>query len=443
MIREVEIQIREVEIQVSPKENYEPLYNPPPWIRYIDLWGGRGRGGSHEATLYAVHRFTRPEYARIAIVRQILGDVRSSLWQDFKDRLEESQYPEDCYKITENMQAEDFLTGNTVRAFGIKADKGRTAKLKSLAGFNLVIIEEADELSEDDFDKLDLSLRTVKQDTQILVVRIFNPPGRRHWIWRDYNLTEAEEQGYWRATPKEGSKVLSIFSTYRDNIDNLEANMVERMLSFKERKKEYYYTVVEGMISEGQKGRIYSGWEPITNQQFIDIDARSIFALDFGWSVAPMALSELKLVKNNVYWREHAYKPMTLKEIAIIMCKIGITGKDLVIADAAERDAIIKLRTGWKLEELTDKEIELYPQLLKGFSVKKCFNGPGSIRTGIGKMQEMNVFVVEESENIWTEYREYKWALDKDKNPTDMPEDKFNHHMDGGRYVVAGRGRLF
>jgi len=428
----------------SAKKQYKPLYMPPADIRYIDLWGGRGRGGSFEATLFASYRFNNPRYARIAFVRKIYNDVRESLWKEFKDRLADLKMSAISYSIADNnMSAKNTITGNEVKAFGVKADGGRTAKMKSLAGYNIVIIEEADELDEEEFSQLNDSIRTVKGDEQILILRIFNPPGRKHWIWKNYNLFESEVPGYWRAEPKLNMWTLSIFSTYEDNIKNLNAITVENYRHYKERRPEYYYTVICGLISEGQKGRIYKDWRTITDMQFNEIDARSIFALDFGWSDSPMAFSELKLVKSNVYWREHLYRSMTLKELAIEFCKLGLSSSDLIIADAAEQQSIIKLRTGWRPEELTEVEMEFYPQLLKGFLIKKAIKGPDSIRSGIAIVQGLNIHVTESSENILNEYREYRWSLDKDKNPTDIPIDKFNHHMDAGRYVISGRGRLF
>lgn len=67
-------------IDISPKYQYEPLYTTTAARK--DLWGGRGRGGSHEGTLYALYRLTSPVYYRIAFMRKILRDVRYSLWAD-------------------------------------------------------------------------------------------------------------------------------------------------------------------------------------------------------------------------------------------------------------------------------------------------------------------------------------------------------------------------
>jgi phage terminase large subunit len=448
----------DIQIDISLKEQYLPLYESPKPIN--DLWGGRGRGGSHEATLYALYRLTRPDYCRIAFVRKILNDVRHSLWKDFLDRIAESNVNYDDFRIVgadggNAMGATYYPTGNTVTCFGVKAEGGRTAKLKSLAGYNLVIIEECDELTEEEFNQLDDSLRTVKGNEQPMIIRVFNPPGRSHWLWKSYNLLESDNptylnwkkenplgQSYWKAEPKQTVNLLSIFSTFRENVTNLASTKIEKWLGYLKSNPEYYFTIIEGLISEGQRGRIYSGWRPITFEQYKAIEAREIFGQDFG-KVDPAANGSVKIVKNRVYVNELNYKPATEKELGILYCTLGLTGKDLIIGDKEDPIAINKIRNGWSKDSLTEKEIQLYPQLLKGFYILASIGGPGSIEFGIGAVKDLEVYVTEESINIWNEYRAYKWALDKDKNPTNTPEDKNNHHMDWIRNVVTARGRLF
>lgn len=430
----------DVSIDISPKYQYKPLYFQK--SRYKDLWGGRGRGGSHEATLYALYRLTSPTYCRIAFVRKIYKDVRTSLWQDFKDRITECGLSEADFNLADHeMRAQYSHTGNIIKSFGVKAEGGRTAKLKSLAGYNLIIIEECDELTEDEFNTLDDSVRTIKGD-EPEIVRIFNPPGRLHWLWKSYNLVEAAIKGYWRATPKSDVNILSIFSTYRDNIQNLAATTLHKWTRYEVDNPEYYYTIIEGLISEGQRGRIFSGWTPISQKKFRSIDARSIFALDFG-ERDPCGLVECKIVRNKVYGRQLVYEPLTTKEIAIRLCELGITSSDLIIADSEAPLEINRLSNGWSRDELTDKEIEMYPQLLKGFYVVGAIKGPGSVNAGIRAMKDLEWYITEDSKDWWNEYREYKWALDKDKNPTNTPEDKNNHLHDPARYIVLARGRQF
>lgn len=428
-----------ITINISPKYQYEPLYTVQAPRK--DLWGGRGRGGSHEATLYAMMRLTSPVYYRIAFLRKIYKDVRHSLWRDFKDRIDECGIPDSDFDLSDHeMRCEYLPTGNTINAFGVKAEGGRTAKLKSLAGYNLIVIEEADELTEEEFNTIDDSLRTIKGPPPEIVL-IFNPPGRLHWIWKNYDLTESEVPGYWIAKPKASVNMLSIFGTYKTNISNITPTKVEKWESYKKTNEEYYYTIICGLISEGQRGRIYTGWQPITMQQYMEIDAREIIGQDFG-TVDPAACGGMKIVKNRAYIREYNYLPLTDKEIAIMYCKLGFTGKDMIIADKEDPVSINKIRNGWNKNSLSDKEIEMYPQLMKGFYMIASIGGPNSIDTGIKAVKDMEVYVVDDAVNIWNEYREYKWALDKDKNPTDTPEDKNNHHMDWIRNVIMSKGRF-
>jgi len=430
----------ELTINISPKYQYEPLYTIHAARK--DLWGGRGRGGSHEGTLYALMRLSSPVYYRIAFLRKVYKDVRHSLWADFKDRITESGLSDDLFEMADHEMRCTFKpTGNTINSFGVKAEGGRTAKLKSLAGYNLIIIEEADELSEDEFNMIDDSLRTVKGPPPE-VIMIFNPPGRMHWIWKNYNLVESEIKGYWKAVPKKEVNMLSIFGTYKQNIQNITPAKIEKWESYLKTNEEYYYTIIMGLVSEGQRGRIYTGWQPITLEEYKKIEAREIIGQDFG-TVDPAACGGLKSIKNKIYIREFNYDPLTDKEIGILYCKLGITGNELIIADKEDPVSINKLRNGWKKDSLSDKEGELYPQLTKGFYILASIGGPGSIDFGIKAVKDMEVYVTDDSVNIWNEYRDYKWALDKDKNPTNTPEDNNNHHMDWIRNVVTAKGRLW
>lgn len=428
-------------------EIYEPLFYTD--ARLIDIWGGRGRGGSHTGTDYFLHMISKPQYFRGYFLRQAFNDIRDSLFRDFKDRIEENDSIDiDDFDINE--QSMRFIykpTGNMILSKGFKSEGARTSKMKSLAGATHVLIEEADEVGEEEFDQMDLSLRTTKGE-RIQIIRIFNPPHKQHWIWRDYILTPAKapagyigkEFNYFKATPRTDVSLCSIFSTYHDNIENIQASTIEKFESFKKKKPEYYYTTVSGFISEGMRGRIFSGWEPVTNEAFNLIDALSVFGLDFGVNTG--GLVEVRIVKNRMYLREQNYEGGTDKEIAIRMCKIGIKD-EIIIGDSADPMKISKLRTGWDKNELSAEEIALYPQLLKGFNIYGVAKPPGLRVFGRTLIMDYDVFVTEDSNNLWHEYREHKWALDKNKNPTDEPEDGNDHLIDPTVYVAVSKGRYF
>lgn len=418
---------------------YEQLFHTQK--RYVDLVGGRGRGGSHTGTDYFLHKVVQPGYFRGYFIRQNFTDIRDSLFRDFTDRLKDNEsIRQSDFRIKENeMDIIHVPTGNMIMSKGVKKEGQRTAKMKSIAGATHVLIEETDELGEDDFDQLDISLRTTKT-SNIQIVRIFNPPHKAHWIWRDYVLSESDVAGYFTYKPKTTSNVEMIFGTYLDNVENISPSTIELFEKFKYSKPEYYWTVIKGLVSEGMRGRIFSNWQSVTNEEFNSIDARSIIGLDFGGVTG--GIVECKSVKSNLYVNEIYYGGGTAKEIGIKLCIAGITNQ-LIIADSSEPTKIHELYTGWTREQLSAEETEKYPQLLKGFNIMGVFKPPGSISHGISKLKDKNVFVTESSANILREYRDYKWALDRNKNPTDVAEDGNNHTIDPIRYVEFSNGVLF
>ena len=303
--------------------------------RYIDIWGGRGRGGSHFGTDYFLFLITQPRYFRGYFVRQVLSDVRDSLFRDFKDRIEENETLNiNDFAIRDNdMRITYIPTGNTILAKGVSKDGSRTAKMKSLAGATHVLIEESDEIGESDFDQLDLSLRTIKAD-KVQIIRVFNPPSQKHWIWRDYNLIEADIDGFFKATPKTTSDLLAIWSTYKDNLKNLQPSTIAKFEAFKETNTDYYYNQVCGLISEGGKGRIYNGWQSISVDEYNRLDLPKVYGLDFGYSNDPNALIEIKYGKGVRYCRELIYTAgLDNVQLLEVMQSLGLDKSSLIIAD--------------------------------------------------------------------------------------------------------------
>ena len=222
-------------VKLEFSERYQSLFSTT--ARYIHLWGGRGRGGSFTGTQYFLHLIIQSKYFRGYLMREIQADIRESLWRDFKDRIDEAGLSDQFLLNESLMTAVHIPTGNMLLSKGFKKSSGKqTAKLKSIAGATHVLIEESEEISEEDFQQMDDSLRTVKGDIQI--IQLFNPPSKQHWIWkRWYNLIGNDldsliPKGYYKAIPKAVDNLLSIFSTYKDNIKNLNASFLANLKAY-------------------------------------------------------------------------------------------------------------------------------------------------------------------------------------------------------------------
>jgi phage terminase large subunit len=383
--------------------------------RYVLLYGGRARGGSHAMSQRVVHDTKHNDYSRAAIMRYILGDIRDSVWTDFKDRLEDFEMPE----VTSDQVMKYEYRNNLVQAKGFKKSTSQnTAKLKSLANFNLIGIEEAEEVEDLDFDQLDSSIRTDKALNQIIMS--FNMPHKDHWIIRRwFNLEPAEVEGYYKVIPKDRDDTEYIFGTYHDNVVNLTPSVIRTYEQFKETNPEYYYTMIKGYVSEGVKGRVFKDWKTITDQEYDELPYNSYYGLDFGFTNDPTALIEFKHHNKNVWVKELIYDTqLTNEDIANRMQELNVSGK--IIADSAEPKSI---------EEIKRHKFKIFP------SVK----GADSIRSGITLLNEYTVHYTESSQNIAREVQNYVYALDRDKQPTNKPIDDYNHAMDAIRYIAQDR----
>jgi len=280
-------------------------------------------------------------------MREIAGDIRESLWRDFKDRIEEEGL-EEYFEMNETAMSAKYLpTGNILLSKGFKKSSGnRTAKLKSLAGATHVLIEEAEEIAKFDFNQLDDSLRTNKVE-HIQIIRIFNPPAKNHWFWDKYNLVPCQPEGYYKASPKKDPSLLSIFSTYYDNIENINESSVTAYEGYKTTDPEYYHTIIQGLISEGVRGRIYKDFKHCA---IMPDYYPKFYGLDWGFN-DPVALVECENHNNKLWVSEKVYKQGLLNsELSDLMESLGISKRAPIYADSAEPKDILELkRMGWNI----------------------------------------------------------------------------------------------
>lgn len=402
-------------------KKYQPLFMPPPGVRYIINMGGRGAGRSHAGSQKAKSGLFGKSYFRCAMMRYIYGDIRNSIYQDIYDRIDEAGQLE---LVEIHGQPFGFsYKKNRINGIGFKKSSGdQKSKLKSLAGYNCLIIEEADEVSEDDFMQLDDSIRTQKGD--ILIILMLNPPERDHWIIRRwFNLVDTEIEGFYEPVLKSEHRhnTIHIQASYKDNLTNLAESTIRNFENYRETRPDYYYNMIRGYVSEGARGRIYKNWKPITLEEFQALPYPSIYALDFGFSNDPAALIEIKMHNDTVWARELLYETglhnVGVNSLSRRFEDLGLTGQDLIYADSAELKSI---------EELC----------ADGWYVEPAQKGPGSVNAGIDLLQGLEVYYTEDSDNIARESREFKWRLDRNKLPTGNPEDGNDHAMDAIRYGV-------
>ncbi len=394
---------------------YQPLFRDRK--RYKILMGGRGAGRSTAGSQYTLAKLKAPEYFRCAIMRFVAGDIRNSIFQDIIDRAEE-QHELDLLAIRENTLTIQY-GANRINGIGFRKSSGdQKAKLKSLASYNTVVIEEADEVAEEDFMQLDDSLRTVKADVELIL--LLNPPDKDHWIIRRwFNLLPADVEGFYRPELRADAQAdtLHIFGTYLDNAANLNNSTKLNYERYKQTRPDYYWNMIRGLVSDGRRGRIFKTWLPITDAEFEALPYPSEFGLDFGFTNHPAALIETKEHNDTIWVRQWIYQTGLInKALSEEMFRLGVPEDAVIYADEAEPKSIAELCS-------------------YGWNVLPGEKGKDSVEAGVDYLLGKEVFYTENSTDVRKETENYVWALDKNKNPTNKPKDENNHAMDAIRYA--------
>ncbi len=404
-------------LDLDVHKSHSALWKDESW-RYAFLEGGRGNGRSGTASRYAISQLLGQEYTRGAIMRAVHSDIRTSCWGELMNRVNENNINSDFHIVDNDMFIERGQ--NSLRAHGFKASSGSlTARLKSLAEYNFVWLEEAEEIGEEEFMKLDDSLRTTKG--RIRIIFTFNTPPKNHWIHRRwFDLIPSEDvSGFYVPKIKEGIKnAIYLPGTFRENEANIDKDTALRYLSYKDTNPAYYWQVIEGLSPEEVRGKIYNGWQLIDG---IPPEARLVkLGEDFGWFPDPACLVAIYYWNGAYIIDELAYgTELTNEYLAGIA--VELTGKNSpisTIADSAEPKSISEQRR-------------------YGMTVQGAEKGKDSVNFRIKVTATKKIYVTRRSKNIWNSYENYCWAEDKDGNPKGVPDHKHSHAMDAVSYAIA------
>lgn len=310
------------------------------------------------------------------------------------------------------------LTGAKIMFRGIHTSSGnQTAKLKSIHGITTFVVDEAEEwTSEDEFDKIMLSIR--QKGIRNRVIIIMNPTDSNHFVYRRF-IKDTHKTVEYDGVPVQISthpNVLHIHTTYLDNIANLSEDFIKQTKEMKESQPEKYAHTVMGQWADVAEGAVFKNWGVV--DEFPDYAKKVALGVDFGYSNDQTAICMCGIVDNRLYCQEICYKTRML--VADIIAELKPYKGMTVICDSADPRLI---------QEIFNAGILIYPVI----------KGSGSILAGIEKMKDMEMFVTRNSLNLQNELRNYVWDRDKNGNYINKPVDKDNHLIDSWRYYVIGQ----
>lgn len=205
--------------QTIVENNYEPISETARAFhactsRIIVCVGGLGSGKSHAVVKEVEQSAMQWSKLRIGVFRKTMPALRDSTMAEFEEFTDPA--------VGEWKRREDkfsYLTESFVRFRGLDDP----TKQKSTE-YGLIIMEEAEEFTFEDFNKLNQRLRQ-KGPWPLRIIIVLNPVDEDHWIYREFvkNARVYEENG--------GLTVLR-WST-RDNIKNLPPGYIEQITAGK------------------------------------------------------------------------------------------------------------------------------------------------------------------------------------------------------------------
>lgn len=408
---------------IKPQPVYHPMYlNKDKSI--ILVTGGRGSGKSFNASAF-IERLTfelnldKETAARIfhtiLYCRYTMTSANISIIPEFIEKIDADGTGH--YFTRTRTDIVNKVTGGRILFRGIKTSSGnQTAKLKSIHGLTVFVVDEAEEwTSESEFDVIHLSIR--QKGIRNLVIIIMNPTDNYHWVYTRF-IKNTHRIEYFDGVPVQISThpdVLHIHTSYLDNVDNLSPEFLSSASECKDNNPKKYAHTYMGQWSDVAEGAIFKTVYEVDD--FPSWCDKVGIGLDFGYSNDPSAAVLCGVVGNDLYQKQLFYKP-------------GMRSKDLI---AELRDFNLPVFCDSADPRLID---ETY---LGGVDIRPVDKFPGSIVAGIDYMQGVNIHVTKDSYDLNDEYHNYVWDKDKNGNYINVPIDKYNHGIDACRYYVLGK----
>lgn len=380
--------------------------------RYQVAWGGAGSGKSHIVARKILYRLLKEDQVRhnFLVIRKVDRTIKRSVFKLMKDLIS---------KWGLRSEFDINLTDKTIvyRANGSQimfSGLDDVEKLKSIEGVTSIWCEEATELTQEDFEQLDLRLRGEHGCLKQIILTL-NPISEQHWIKKIFF-----------DDPMAG--VFTLHTTYLDNaFIDAEYKMV---MENKKKTNPRYYNIyalgnwgtAEGLVFNNIKQRLIRP-EEISGLECVQ-------GLDFGYTNDPSSFNQSYVDKDKkrIYVYDGFYEKGLSNASIAQRIKDMHAHKHKTVADSSEPKSI---------DYIKGKDVKIEPAL----------KGKDSVNAGIDFLSEYEIIINAHLVEFMVEANNYSWAVDKTGKTLNKPVDEFNHFFDSLRYacepLMKPRGRGF
>jgi phage terminase large subunit len=383
-------------------ESFKPLVTDNEHSTIL-LVGGGGSGKSYFSFQRAVIRALQ-DVRKYVVIRKSATDLRRSCWEDLERTLKQFKIYQMC-KVNQTNMTIDLPNGSQFLLMGLD----NFEKVKSIPGITDCIIEEASEVTFDDFSQLKMRLRGNGQLRNQMVL-MTNPISKVNWVYKHFF-----EEGC-----KEDNCIIHQ-STYHDN-RFINQTTIDALESYKRTNPYFYRVYCLGEFGSLSK-QIFGNYR----KQDLDLDRlrkeglEHLVGMDFGFVNDATTIIESLLDEKNkkIYVVREFYQTGLLNDEIANQLKLMGLSKATIIADSAEQKSIEEIRR-------------------KGISrIRPSVKGQGSIIQGIQELQQYELVVDPSCTYLLEELENYSWKKDKATGEyINEPIDEFNHCIDALRYSL-------
>jgi phage terminase large subunit len=382
-------------LRIETPRVFVPLLKP---ARYKGAYGGRGSGKSHFFAEMLVETALMTPGLRAVCIREVQRSLEQSVKRLVEDKIEALGLG----SLFEIQKYEIKTPGDGLIIF--QGMQNHTSdSIKSLEGYNIAWIEEAQSLSQRSLDLLRPTIRAEGSE-----------------IWAGWNPSKGTDpiDAFFRGDEAPPDSIV-VRANWQDNPWFPEVLRAEKDWD-QRRDADKYAHIWLGEYQRNSEARVFRNWrvEPF------DTPDKSVFyfGADWGFSIDPTVLVRCYIEGRTLYVDQEAYK---------VGCEIDrtpqlfdtIPGAKLwpITADSARPETISYVKRNG------------YPR------IKPAAKGANSVQDGIEFLKSYDIVVHPRCRHTIDELTLYSFKTDPlTGEVTPILEDKKNHVIDALRYAVEG-----
>lgn len=341
------------------------------------------------------------EPLRILCTRELQVSIKDSFHRELKDAIERTPWMAAHYDV-----GIDYLRGKNGTEFIFRGLRHNTSSIKSLAGIDLTIVEEAEDVPEDSWLALEA---TVFRQARSELWAIWNPRDDGSPVDKRFRKNPPADaliaEVNWQENP-----------FFPEGLDKLRRREQQRL------DPATYAHVWEGAYLQNSDAQVFSGKFEIADFEPTHLWDGPYFGMDFGFAQDPTAAIECYIHNERLYIRREA----------------GKVGLDLDDTPAFIQDRMPTLPLHTVRADSARPESISYLQRHGIPSIKPVKKWAGSVEDGIAFIKSLDrVIIHPDCPETAREFRLYSYKQDRLSGDI-MPKivDANNHYIDALRYAL-------